>query len=171
MKSLETLVQDEITANAEKLSADITREMALSQLYQPLKELFPRFNALFEPIEVQSRRLGLAVQEIYEPCPPSDNLWGNQAIVRVLHLPSGFTLVYTENSFRNEKSVTLSAIPSKYLRADGNELMQADAKRITEELATLRDAREAAKPTELGQVSGMHGDAPNGKRVIRVQAK
>lgn len=150
MKKLETLIAQETTAADALATAKNQHVLAIQALYKPLQDLCERYKTLFEPIQNAVEFLPLAVPELNPSHLPSENRWGNHGLNRLVHLPTGFTEIHTNDYFRNEWDVFQAVLPSKYLAENGISLMEKDAKRVHRDIAALASARTTEQPAAPG---------------------
>ncbi len=150
MKTLETLIAQETTAADALATAKKQHALALHALYKPLQDLCERYKTLFEPIQNAVESLPFAVPELNPSHPPSENRWGNHGLNRLVHLPTGFIEIHTNDYFRNEWDSFEAVLPSKYLAENGISLMEKDAKRVHDDIAALASARSTEQTPEPG---------------------
>lgn len=163
MTTLLEHIAEETRAAAALDLATKQHKASLQALCKPLQELCERYETLFEPIQHKAYEVKLAVPEMNPKHPPSENQWGNNGLNRLTHLPSGFTEIYTDDYFRNERDVFLAVIPSKYLGDDGIALMAKDAARIQSEIAVLKTAKSIEVEASL--------EVDEREELARLQAK
>lgn len=111
----------------------------LKNLSSILYPIFEKYQELFDDLKSEAELIAVSFPEIY---PDEFGRLGNQGLTRLSYEFDGFVTLHSKEYFRNETDYYEAYLPKKYLKDNGLELLENDARRINAEIKAIKFSQE-----------------------------